>query len=270
MNDPGGFITRAVKIAETVLWIAAVLVTAGIHVGVVAWMLRAQPVVAADNVPPAAIMIEFAEAPQAAYTEMNEITPDRQMTEESIVQVEQKQEQPREEKPVEQPSEPDVTEPVEEKAVEEKPVPIKEVEVPLPVLQPNREKPKPRPQQAAKQSKSAIQAQARVQQSDRTAASQTTSGLSSLSPANWQSQLMAHLERRKRYPTSARARNEQGIAYVRFTIDASGNVLSASLARSSGFMELDQEVLALVRRASPVPAPGANRTITAPVRFSTR
>jgi protein TonB len=59
---------------------------------------------------------------------------------------------------------------------------------------------------------------------------------------------------------------------VRFTIDERGNVLSASLARSSGFAELDQEVVALVRRASPVPAPppGANRSITAPVRFSTR
>jgi hypothetical protein len=32
-------------------------------------------------------------------------------------------------------------------------------------------------------------------------------------------------------------------------------LLSVSLARSSGFAELDNEVLALVRRASPVPAP---------------
>ncbi|MFH0299982.1 energy transducer TonB [Bradyrhizobium sp. 31Argb] len=83
---------------------------------------------------------------------------------------------------------------------------------------------------------------------------------------------MAHLERRKRYPPSTQSRGERGVAYVRFTIDDRGNVLSASLARSSGFAELDQEVLALVRRASPVPAPpaGANRAITAPVRFSSQ
>ncbi|WP_420887846.1 energy transducer TonB family protein [Bradyrhizobium yuanmingense] len=51
-----------------------------------------------------------------------------------------------------------------------------------------------------------------------------------------------------------------------------GNVLSASLARSAGSAELDREVIALVHRASPVPAPpaGARRSITAPVRFSTR
>ncbi|MCA1434134.1 energy transducer TonB [Bradyrhizobium sp. BRP20] len=51
-----------------------------------------------------------------------------------------------------------------------------------------------------------------------------------------------------------------------------GNVLSASLAGSAGSAELDREVIALVHRASPVPAPsaGARRSITAPVRFSTR
>ena len=81
---------------------------------------------------------------------------------------------------------------------------------------------------------------------------------------------MAHLERRKRYPPGAQARGERGTVYVRFTIDASGNVQSVSLSRSSGHAELDQEVLAMVRRASPVPAPppGAQRDIIAPVRFS--
>ncbi len=93
-----------------------------------------------------------------------------------------------------------------------------------------------------------------------------------MSPATWQSRLMSHLERRKRYPAGARARGETGVAYVRFRIDDAGNVLSANLARSSGFPELDAEVVDLVRRASPVPAPpaGVNKNITAPVRFSVR
>jgi protein TonB len=83
---------------------------------------------------------------------------------------------------------------------------------------------------------------------------------------------MAHLERLKRYPAGARARREEGTAYVRFSIDANGNVRSAQLARSSGHAELDAAVLALVRRASPVPAPppGAPQDITAPVRFTIR
>ncbi|WP_244941342.1 TonB family protein [Bradyrhizobium yuanmingense] len=47
-------------------------------------------------------------------------------------------------------------------------------------------------------------------------------------------------------------------------------MLSASLAGSAGSAELDREVIALVHRASPVPPAGARRSITAPVRFSTR
>ncbi|MYZ47018.1 energy transducer TonB family protein, partial [Propylenella binzhouense] len=105
------------------------------------------------------------------------------------------------------------------------------------------------------------------------AAQQSSSGAApTVSPARWQARLLAHLERRKRYPGAARARGSEGTASVRFSIDASGNVLGASLARSSGVPELDQEVVAMVRRASPVPAPppGVSRTITVPVRFSLR
>lgn len=271
MSAPNGFVTRKLQNAETGLWCAAALITVGIHTGAVGWMLRAEPVVPGDNAPPAAIMIELADAPQAINTEMIEVAPDQNTAEENVAQVAQKQEEPPKEKPVEQEPEPKVIEPVEEEKVEEKLTPVEKAEVPLPVFQPKREKPKPRNQQAAKQSKAAIQAQARVQQSDRVAALQTTSGVSAISPANWQSQLMAHLERRKRYPSGARSRGERGVVYVRFTIDQGGNVQSVNLARSSGFAELDQEVLSLVRRASPVPAPppGAQRAITAPVRFST-
>jgi protein TonB len=83
---------------------------------------------------------------------------------------------------------------------------------------------------------------------------------------------MSHLERHKRYPSGPRLRREEGVAQVRFTIDDSGRVLSVQLARRSGNAELDAEVLALVRRASPVPAPpsGVPRTITAPVAFRLR
>lgn len=65
---------------------------------------------------------------------------------------------------------------------------------------------------------------------------------------------------------------EQGTVFVRFSIDGNGAVLAVAFARGAGFADLDAEVLSLVRRASPVPAPpsGAPRTITAPVRFSIR
>lgn len=93
-----------------------------------------------------------------------------------------------------------------------------------------------------------------------------------MSPARWQSRLMSHLERRKRYPSSAKRARKQGVVQVRFTIDGSGNVGSVALTRSSGVSELDNEVLSLVRRASPVPAPppGVSRTIVVPIKFSLR
>jgi periplasmic protein TonB len=82
---------------------------------------------------------------------------------------------------------------------------------------------------------------------------------------------MARISMRyKRYPSDARPRGERGTASVYFTIDGTGNVLSAKLVRSSGFSALDQEVVSAIRRASPVPAPppSASRTITVPMRFS--
>lgn len=278
-------ISRTVRIAEAVLWIGAGLLILGVHVGAAAWLLREPPIVPADDQPPAAIMIELADEAEAELTEMNDITPDRQVAQESTASIAQDalDEPPEEE--IEEIAEPE--EPVEEEVPEEATTePLEKVEVPLPVAQPRppekkkpekKEKPKkkPVPQKSAASaaSKAAIEAQVQVKQSNRTAARQTASGVNvSASPARWQARLMAHLEKRKRYPPGARSRGERGIVYVRFTIDDAGNVLSASLARSSGFSELDGEVLSLVRRASPVPAPppGAKKTITAPVRFSVR
>lgn len=127
-------------------------------------------------------------------------------------------------------------------------------------------------QQQAAPSREAARAQVQAQEAPRAAAPQTSRGAATVSPARWQSRLLAHLERRKRYPADARRQRQQGTAQVRFTIDAGGNVQSVSLVSSSGVAALDQEVVAMVRRASPVPAPppGINRTIVVPVRFSLR
>lgn len=274
MNLPGGFITREVGLAEVVLWASGAVFTVVFHAGIAVWLLRSEPVVAAADAPPTAVMIELADTPQAAMTEMNELTPAMRSVEENVAQHEQKQEEAPKDRPPDPAVEP-APEPVEE-VVKEKPPRQDKVEVSLPPAQPKmekpRQKPKARKEHAATEAQAAIRAQAQAQQSSRTAAAQTASGASSLSPANWQSLLMGHLERHKRYPSGARSRGEGGIAYVRFTIDERGNVLSASLARSAGSAELDQEVVALPHRASPVPAPpvGAKRTITAPVRFNTR
>lgn len=289
---PPNGVTRAVRVAETVLWTGAALFVLTAHVGGAAWLMREQPMVAADDAPPAAIMIELADEPEAVNTEENEISEQMEDAEAAAPaeQVEAPETPP--EEVVEEQVEP---EPVEEEVVEDEPVEqdmvqLPDAEVPLPVArpkppepkremvkreepkkpEPRRQKPRPQQQQAAQQA--TRQAQAQVREGSRTAARQTASGVSSASPAKWQSRLMAHLERRKKYPADAKRRGERGIVYVRFRIDDNGNVQSVSLARSSGYPALDNEVLSLVRRASPVPAPppGVNKTVTAPVRFNVR
>ena len=308
MTDWGSSIGRGVRIGETLLWTSAALLVLTAHVGAAAWLMREPPVSAADSSPPPAIMIELAPEPEAAVTEKTEISPDPELAAEiapnmaePIEEPTPEEIQPVEEKVVEavQPEEvvEDTSQPVEEVA-EVEPV-VDEIEpvedeteldniaVPLPAPRPKppvrkvveEARPKPPKEQAKKpprqapsaSSKASVEAAAQVKQTNRTAARQSMSGLfsSSMTPAKWQSRLMAHLERRKRYPAGSRSRGETGIVTVRFTIDDGGNVLAVALAGSSGFPELDQEVLSLLRRASPLPPPppGVKKTITAPVRF---
>ena len=72
--------------------------------------------------------------------------------------------------------------------------------------------------------------------------------------ATWEAQLLAHLEKYRRYPAAARARREQGVAHVRFRMNREGRLLSAEVLRSSGSIALDRAALDTVRRAQPLPA----------------
>ncbi|WP_377298593.1 energy transducer TonB [Rhizobium sp. SGZ-381] len=164
---------------------------------------------------------------------------------------------------------------------------LQNVEVPLPVVRPpeveeqkpeiTEEKPKPvekkvvraeKPRPKPPASKAAQQAKAEVQQSDRTAAAATSTSLggSSLSPARWQTKLAAHLGRQRgRCPATGRG----STAYVTFRIDDGGNLSAVSLARSSGYSDFDNYMVELVRRASPVPPPpaGIGNKVTVPLGY---
>jgi protein TonB len=85
--------------------------------------------------------------------------------------------------------------------------------------------------------------------------------------------LLAQLNHYKQYPRAARQARIQGVVMLHFVMDAQGRVLQADIAKSSGRPILDQEVLALIRRAQPLPALPADfptRTLDAvvPVEFS--
>jgi len=87
--------------------------------------------------------------------------------------------------------------------------------------------------------------------------------------SNYRGLVAAHLARYKRFPTDARSRGDQGVASVAFSLDTGGRVSSVALVRGSGVASLDQEVQAMVHRASPFPAPPSGRpmSFTVPVSF---
>ena len=89
----------------------------------------------------------------------------------------------------------------------------------------------------------------------------------------WESALVAHIERFKRYPADARAHDEQGVAQVAFTIDRDGRVLSSRIVHSSGSPALDAETIAMLSCAQPMPRPpgqlsGRELSFVVPVRFN--
>lgn len=89
---------------------------------------------------------------------------------------------------------------------------------------------------------------------------------------NWRSQLVARLERNKRYPAEAQARGETGTVQLAFTVDRNGGAHSVRLIRSSGSSALDRETLTLIDRAAPFPPPppemgGGQIAVVVPIRY---
>ena len=70
--------------------------------------------------------------------------------------------------------------------------------------------------------------------------------------ATWQKDLMAHLDKHKRYPAGSQRSTE---ILVSFELDRMGHVLSANIVKGSGDAAFDEAALAMVRRSDPVPPP---------------
>lgn len=95
-----------------------------------------------------------------------------------------------------------------------------------------------------------------AQQSAAVPAGPTASDLAAIATAqaSWESQVVAHLRNYKKYPKVAKRRNQTGTPLVAFVIDRAGYVKEAYLVTSSGHESLDEEALATIRRAEPLPA----------------
>ncbi|MFJ5370340.1 energy transducer TonB, partial [Bosea sp. CER48] len=245
-------------------WSVAALVVASAH-GAAGWVVANwQRAEAAVGAPPAAVMIELAPLAVAPEAPPQDVAPGPEMVEA------QPEAEPPPPEPVEQPKEPEPPEP-EPVAVPEPEIKIPELP-PLPdaaavLAPPPKEQPKPPEVKPKPKPKPKVAERRKPVNPDKPKADQTTapvaqaqaapqaaapnSGASSASPAanaSWRGSLIAHLNRFKRFPNGA----APGTVQVAFSIDRGGRVLSARLVRGSGDAALDEEAVAMIRRASPV------------------
>ena len=188
------------------------------------------------------VMLELPEAPAAPSTPPSDLAPG----------------------PPEEESEP--TPPPKE---ETKP-PEQEAEVALPMPEP------PKPEPPAEQHEATAMPSVEMPPS---AAAPPTPGAAVQTPASfirWQSALVAHIERFKRYPAEARARGEHGIARVAFTIDHDGHLVSephraklrvaaCSTRKPSPCWRAPSRC-----RGRPADAPDSELSFVVPVRFNIR
>lgn len=146
--------------------------------------------------------------------------------------------------------------------------PVVAMPPPKPVEQPKGKKPKQKHASLA-----SMPSRADQQANQAAAPMPGASSRNSDAAPNWKTQLVAALERQKRYPSEARG--DQGTAQLAFNVDRQGGVHNARVTRSSGSSVLDHEALALVQRAQPLPPPppevsGAQIPIVVPIRYNAR
>jgi protein TonB len=243
--------------SETLRWTVCFALALAFHAGGAAALL-ARWTETSDLVANApVIMLDLAPAPVAPEITPTEVPPD-------VVQSAEAEPEP---------------EPVPEKPVEKvevKPEPVPEPEL---AMVPPPPKPIEKPKEVKKKQKHRAVARATStaeNRADHAAAPMPgASSRDSNALPNWKSQLVARLERYKRYPSEARSRGEGGVAQLAFSIDRNGGVHHARILRSSGSSLLDRETLSLVERAQPLPPPppemgGAQIAIVVPIRYNIR
>ena len=184
------------------------------------------------------------------------------------------------------PPPPPVSQPTPPTPVEEPPLP-KVVEAPKPKIaipKPVKPKPKPQPPKPEKKPEPPKESPPEERTADTTstkeAAPQAAKPAPQSPPSNsnalpsWQSDLLRHLAKYKKYPENARRRGLTGVVQLRFVVDSDGKVLSYDIASSSGNASLDRATMDMIRRAQPLPKPPAevlingSREVVAPFVYS--
>ncbi|CAA0119614.1 energy transducer TonB family protein [Zhongshania aliphaticivorans] len=242
---------------EYVRWLLALLAVVACYGSILAWWFYNPPAPASPIPPAAAMVIELAPEPVAPPSEPD-LPPAPEPTPDVLP--------------------PPKPEPLPEPKPEPPPVVEPEVALPEPEPQPEPvlEEPEPEPEEALDEPPSTASAPPDAPREDTKAAAPSQGVPSSAASANhkltWQNALMMKLNDAKRYPSQARRYRQQGVAYLRFTMDRDGNVLAKSIEQTAGYALLDEETLELIDRAQPLPIPpddvaGETLEFVVPVEF---
>jgi len=241
--------------------ITIVLLHLAVIAAVLAWYKRPAPA----GIVLQAIFVDLPPAPAAAKIQTEDLPPGPQ--------VQQAETPPPEPPKVEKVEEQLPPTPLQPEAViaappKEEPKPEKKVE-PAP----------PKPQQVKEVKKPAkrLVQKTTAAKADRIAPdapAQASGASAAAAAASYRSMLVAHLQRFKRFPAGAEMRGSI-LAQVTFTVSRSGGVSGVRLTKSTGSPAFDQEALAWIQRAQPMPSfPSemreATSLFTAPLRWEAR
>ncbi len=274
---------RPVELVELMRWAACGAVVVFAHASAAALVAGwTDPV--ESGIPAGAIAIELAPLVSSTAQAQDDLAPGPQMTESHVPPTQKPEEKIEDQLTDAQIPEQKV---VAEEKVEAKPIDEPQVEpapaAPKPAITavpPPRPPPKPVQHHAKpKPSRPPAPATTAPPRAPRFAALAATPSRGQISSSSampsWKGQIVAAIERNKRYPAAAEARREQGRPSVSFSIDRHGRLLSSRLVHPSGVSELDQEALAILKRAQPFPPPppeiiGTHFDFTVPIRFTLR
>lgn len=165
--------------------------------------------------------------------------------------------------------------PAPEEMIEQKAIPVQPVQQPEQPKVEEQPPPEPAPSAIAlpEEKKPPVQVEEQRPPAPVTAAP-VKGGAPRVEPS-WETRLVRKLQQAKRYPSAARSRGQQGVVVLAFSIDRDGHVTSRHVAKGSGYAALDDEAMAMVERAQPMPSFPPSMTqpvisLTVPIRFSLR
>jgi periplasmic protein TonB len=259
--------------SDSLRWGLCFAIVAALHVLVAMGLIRFGDPFTVPELPPAMIMIDLAPEPVAPAPEipLPEPAPPVELQPEPIV--------------IPEPDIPEPPPPVFEPDPLPEPIPEPppQVEPEVVIQKPVERKPPPKPQHRPQPPKPVVDPPPAppappVAQTPAPApaAPPMPPRVSTQLPSFFAS-LTAQVQRNLRYPAAARSRSQQGTPFVHFRMNRQGQVITAQIQRSSGSTSIDQEAVAAVQRAQPLPAPPEEVTdaqlevgFTIPLNFNIR